>query len=194
MSERIGHQSIQDTRVSNAEILENGVILGNARDDEDQSKNWLGDGYYFWENDLNSAHWFGRKQYNNNYVILEVQIKSDNLLDLAGSKTHLIEFSRMVKFLHDEYPEFYYLNEERPTLRNYIEFLREANNETKGLFPYKGVVINYSAKPDKIKIDDNKRRSVDLDLNRIFIICIFNLSEVHLHTLNIVYRQGYRTP
>jgi len=59
---------------------------------------WLGEGYYFWEAFLNSAHWWGNSHCKGSYFICESScVKTDtNCFDLVGDTGHMTIFSDAV--------------------------------------------------------------------------------------------------
>lgn len=51
---------------------------------------WLGDGYYFWENFIENAHWWGEMGYHNRYMICSANCQDSNIFDLtSGNLEHL---------------------------------------------------------------------------------------------------------
>lgn len=54
-------------------------------------KQWLGEGYYFWESYIDNAHWWGDVHYNNSYIICKSLYEStkSNSINLIDNKEHL---------------------------------------------------------------------------------------------------------
>lgn len=50
---------------------------------------WLGEGYYFWEEFIENAHWWGRTHYKDNYFICRTSCDLDslNILDFENTQT-----------------------------------------------------------------------------------------------------------
>lgn len=73
-------------------VEENGPFICNW------SNAWLGEGYYFWEAFLNSAHWWGKNHCKNNYFICESSCLQtiDNCFDLVGNTDHMEIFCKTV--------------------------------------------------------------------------------------------------
>ena len=73
-------------------------------------KPFLGEGYYFWDFNLDYAKVWGKNHYSNNYFICESNIsvdheKEDLFLDLAGNRKHLIGFVELLwefNLIHEE--------------------------------------------------------------------------------------------
>lgn len=55
---------------------------------------FLGEGYYFWDNNIGRAHRWGKNHCNNRYLILEGDfvLSGDSFLDLVGSREDLMFF------------------------------------------------------------------------------------------------------
>lgn len=70
---------------------------------------YLGEGFYFWDFNLEYAKLWGKSHYSNKYCILECEVDIDcadeTYLDLVGNRKHLIGFvSLLMEFnlIHDE--------------------------------------------------------------------------------------------
>jgi hypothetical protein len=63
------------------------------------SNAWLGEGFYFWEAFINSAHWWGKTHCHNNYFICEANctLTDTNCFDLVGDSKHMSIFSDAVE-------------------------------------------------------------------------------------------------
>ena len=68
------------------------------------SNAWLGEGYYFWERFINSAHWWGEAHCNNNYFICEATCfkTEENCFDLVGDTEHMEIFSNAIDIMKDQ--------------------------------------------------------------------------------------------
>ncbi len=128
---------------------------------------YVGSGYYFWENNLKSAHWWGKYRYNGNYYILKAKIivGGEQLLDLVSSLEDL-------RFMQESINK---IKKQNPTLNDkplsfFIEFLKRA-----GIFSFR--VIRFedeSRRREQIKITPNKI----LHLEKVFIICLLEKNEI----------------
>lgn len=51
---------------------------------------WLGEGFYFWDSEIDDAHWWGHAHYGDLYLIYQSQYDYDSLdyLDLLGNTEH----------------------------------------------------------------------------------------------------------
>lgn len=148
-------------------------------DEEEEKTPFLGTGYYFWDNDLKRAHWWGRKHYKGEYCILETDLNiSDELFfDLVGSRLHQqMLASLVVKFA------YYGFERDNWTIGNFVEFLKEMEmSDYPGIFKYKAIrAADIGPKPGLIARFNLKRRESYTDLEPRYIICIIDLKNVHL--------------
>lgn len=62
---------------------------------------WLGDGYYFWQEFIELAHWWGQTHRNGQYIICEAHCDFDEkrCLDLVGDMSHVRQFKEAVHVL-----------------------------------------------------------------------------------------------
>lgn len=66
---------------------------------------WLGEGYYFWDNLLDRAHWWGMRHYQNKYMICQAYAVIDEAkyLDLAGNMSQLNIFRKCYDAINEAY-------------------------------------------------------------------------------------------
>ena len=91
----IGHHTCRDEGGSEF-VLQHAPFL--AAYDESQGKQpFLGEGYYFWDYNLDLAHHWGRVHCRNKYLILEVDLEfqSGTLLDLVGSRFDMLHLQKI---------------------------------------------------------------------------------------------------
>lgn len=114
----------------------------------DDTNAWLGCGYYFWENYIENAHWWGRTRYSNSgYVICKSSYLNDpsTCFDLVDNYEH-------IKTLRDTIEELKkqgYYNDNKTTIYRIIEFLKEMN-----LFEYKAARISIPNSRNKKSAND----------------------------------------
>jgi hypothetical protein len=70
-------------------------------DPKEGNKPYLGEGYYFWEYNLDYAKVWGEMHYLHSYYICESEIDVDHdtdgfYLDLAGNRRHLVDFVELL--------------------------------------------------------------------------------------------------
>ncbi|MBM1106044.1 hypothetical protein JQC67_07845 [Aurantibacter crassamenti] len=88
---------------------------------------WAGVGYYFWENYIEHAHWWGKTHYKDNYVICgcTINIEERNCFDIYGNTAHL----EYLEKLRDKLTLV--VKKSTITLESIIEYASRHN-----LFPY----------------------------------------------------------
>lgn len=152
-------------------VLENAPFL--AKDDPAKKKyQFLGEGYYFWEDDVEQAHKWGKTHYKNCYFIVEFDCEIDEvyLLDLTSR-----EGQKMISFYQKEIKERLSKipNNKKSyqnwTLSQLIKFLFSSKNGIK--FEYKYIKTkDNTASVDKIKFVNSKENHTHL---RDFFIYFF---------------------
>lgn len=96
---------------------------------------FLGEGYYFWDNNIEIAHHWGETHCKKKYYIVETKLKIEDeiFLDLVGNRTDMINFAE----LHKTFSEKYNRGKKYP-IGKFIEVLRDLNKKDyKGIFPWK---------------------------------------------------------
>lgn len=129
----VGYHTLED-RDNADEVEANGPFICTRK------TAWLGDGYYFWDSDLELAHEWGRIGYQlrgKQYLICQGEILCDDFIfDLVGDVLHQKEFLAMMDLLLEQLPD----NAE-VRMVDVLDFLR--SNE---VFPYNAIraADNYS--------------------------------------------------
>jgi hypothetical protein len=99
---------------------------------------FLGNGYYYWQDDIDLAHWWGQVHCGQEYMICESTIQCDDSVycDLVGSPSDLRKISALRDTLKQEIMRFN--KTDTVALGQIIEFCRRLHSTTKkGLFPWK---------------------------------------------------------
>jgi len=171
MMKTIGHHTVED-RGNPGYVEKNAPFLSSG------STAFLGPGYYFWEKDIDLAHWWGRVHYNDQYMICESVIECDDglYLDLVGNKDDLRQMRELKLKFDQEMKRTLKGNE--TTLENLIVYCRQANQRTHiGSFPYKAIrsvdvspVMREKTRTSIIKY--TAKKSNFTDLNPRIIICL----------------------
>ena len=118
----------------------------------DSGKNqWLTQGYYFWTDSEHFAHIWGKCSYNDDYAIVEcnIKIESELILDLVGSVKSLLFFERCTAQFRTKLKKIDPTKE--PTVEAVISYWRyiASKNDIK-LFPF--VAIKAQDMPNKYNI------------------------------------------
>jgi hypothetical protein len=140
---------------------------------------FLGEGYYFWDNNVERAHIWGKQHYHKKYYILqcEIELKGDSFLDLVGNRSDMIQFLYLYHTLSARFnkgQEWY--------IGNFIEFLKKLHvrKEYRGVFPWKMIRV-----VDHIKTGHPKQNVIRFvckkgnftDLSPVIVICIYEIND-----------------
>jgi hypothetical protein len=143
---------------------------------EESDKKFLGSGYYFWDNNIGVAHWWGQKNYQKKYYIFEGNINATKgiFLDLVGNRDHILLLQEMMQLLmpYNTAPD------KKWKLGNFIELCKslEQKQEYKGIFPFQLIRAVDSTFEPKEKIEFIEGNKHFLNLNPVFIVCLLDLS------------------
>lgn len=167
----------------------NDVVLRDGPFKCTQKNAWLGSGYYFWEESIKPAKYWGEKFHDNKYIICKAscKINEDNCFHLVGSVKHaeyLETALRKLKCLG--------LLTNDTTIPHVIDFLMKI-----GQFPFYASRAETSAafKASYLTEDDFKEgvifnqqlRAAKVNVNVVIQLCIYDLSKVDFKELEIVY-------
>ncbi len=162
------HTTKSDGDINRVRQLAPFISSGGYRD-------WLGKGYYFWDNDIQAAHYWGKSHYNSKYYIFKVElsIKTNTVMDLVGNREHMIDmqnyFVDLKKFKKDS---------EKWTIRLMLDLLRRLNNLPlyKGIFPFKAVrCIDSTSKYGLVTIFGS---DAAVNLKPKLVICVYEKENV----------------
>lgn len=174
-------------------IKENAPFLSLKKVKNDGKKQkvyvpFLGEGYYYWDTDLEIAHSWGVKHYQNNYAIVEsaLELTGEKVFcDLVGNRKHMIEMLQLAqKFRPDEFKSG------KLTLGVFIQILKKLNRtDFKGIFPYKAIrAVDLSHEPPKesrIIFAEHAAYSYT-NLSPKLVICLIDKNGIVLDT-DIIY-------
>ncbi|MDM1373853.1 hypothetical protein [Myroides marinus] len=129
----IGHHACS-SKGGDEVILEKAPFLAEHNPEEDKYQ-FLGTGYYFWDNNKDLAKIWGRSRYDNNYRIIAIdfELTQDNCYDLVGNRSHQIDLVNKMKLFDSKQNEN---KSENWTVNQCITFLRTLAKKDKAVFPY----------------------------------------------------------
>lgn len=160
----------------------NDELLANAPFKSEEGS-FLGIGYYFWDNNIETAKWWGENNYGGNYSIVEIdlELKGDSFLDLVGSREDITIFSK----LYDEI-----CKRDGGNDLGIAEVIRRLNliHLSSGNSSNKYSVIralDISSVNKRAKFNPQMKGSVNLDPK--IIICFFDKTDLQLDQLNEIY-------
>ena len=112
-------------------VLASGPFLS-----ENNARQWLTQGYYFWVADIEHAHHWGNVSINGGYAIMKVKVSfsEEQILDLIASPPQIKAFKLMLSKFKNAISHRFNGRYE-PTVSECIKYFR---NE--GRFPFKGVL------------------------------------------------------
>ena len=118
----------------------------------DNDDEWLGKGYYFWDNNIDDAHWWGNIHYSGSYIITKsaYDYHSTEYLDLVSLREHKEYIQKACFYLEKRAKKLG--REEKITIGKVIEILKKSDRN----FKFKAI----RACPVPIK---SKRISFDTD-------------------------------
>lgn len=183
MFSTVVHQTLQD--LDNADhVEEHGPFKATSE------KSYLGLGYYFWDDHIELAKFWGEVHCKNNYIICEAdfELSYDYFLDLVGNRQNQKYFHEVAQML----------GAQTWSMGKIIEFLKdlEKKPERKGIFPYKAVravdINDSKFKPTNYRFVEGQLRYVNM--NPRLIICLFEKNKLILTTYKIIYPEKYVQP
>ena len=147
---------------------------------------WLGRGYYFWDEDIKLAHWWGMQTTNGAYIICEAKAKKDRTLWDLLDPIHVKEFRLLVH----EIIELKVATEDEVIVSSVINFFRE-----KGKFPYTAIrAIAHNSFGNEFyrwvgnnAVKFHSKRNAYLDLHPLVQVCLMEKTALSLHNFCVVY-------
>jgi|GEM_PF-625937 len=175
----------------------NDYVLNNGPFKCVQDNAWLGHGYYFWEESLKPAKYWGMKFKDDKYIVCKglCEINEDNCFYLVGSVKHneLLEFAlrqiqdmdelttdvtipRVITYLMDcgQFP-FYACRAETSAAFSSDSYLTEDDFKEELVFRDEELIFNKRITAPKVK------------LHIVIQLCIYDLEKVGFNSLEIVY-------
>lgn len=144
---------------------------------ENNARQWLTQGYYFWIEDDNLAHDWGKHSIGGDYAILRVRVDLEpkENLDLIGSPKHINHFKKLISR---------YLEKMRnatggqynPTVHEVIAHYRLMARDNNTVFPFKAISCSDDSKNMKRNFIKSGKGEA-LPLNNRQQICIFEGNE-----------------
>jgi hypothetical protein len=180
----IGHHT-SDNKGGKKYVIEN-VPFYSAYLPNQNKIPYLGAGYYFWDDNIEMAHIWGKTHYKNNYFIVEGDLKCDDekIFDLVGNRRHISYFAEILeKFREKNY------NRDNWEIGKFIEFLKDLENDDryKGIFPFKVIKAidnSWRNKQKSFKFVKNKKGYIYLDPK--IMLCFIEKEEVNFYNREVI--------
>jgi hypothetical protein len=186
MRKIIGHHTCNNTR--NAEWIEQqGKPVALSVYNPNLRKNpFLGTGYYFWDDNIEQARYWGRQRCNNKYYIFEGDINNDEsiLLDLVSNR-------QQMRWLRTAMSNFAVYNNNNPhwEIGKFIEWLKKVSKKEgfEDIFPFKSVrAIDHNATIPKVEYYFDEKSEGFINLNPRIIVCIIEVSLLTLTNFKLI--------
>lgn len=171
-------------------VLRDAPFLAEDKPDEGKVQ-FLGTGFYFWDNNLEMAKAWGRCHYGGKYAVIEVDfdLRSNTCYDLVGNRTHQIDIiERLTKLMESSEND----KPKKWTLGQFISFMLELADRNYNVFPYKMVraidLLNHKKyKREQALINFTKEKNNYTLLNPKIVICVFDKNTLNLQTKKIIF-------
>lgn len=169
-------------------VLQDGPFEAIHNTEQNQFQ-FLGTGYYFWENNIDMAKAWGRIRYGGDYYVLalDFELLEESCFDLVGNRTHQLFLIECIKTLWHKRG----VKRNEWNLSECVQFLRKINKLDVRIFPFQLVrtmdLYNHltSSLQFKLKYLSNKENYTIV--NPKIVICSFSKGALLLHTKRIVY-------
>lgn len=148
-------------------------VTKKSDDKKDPHYPFLGEGYYFWDFNLKRAQEWGKKNYGNDYKILEtsVTLQGDNFLDLVGSRQDLSDFLKVL----------YEMKRRKPGIKlgEFFYGMQCLERKKPGTWPF-SIIRALNVKSNAKKISFNHVPNSEMLLNPEIIVCFYNRNEINM--------------
>lgn len=168
-------------------VLKNSPFL--ATDNPSEKKyQFLGDGYYFWDNNIDLARIWGQVHCKNDFYIVEIdyEFTTDSCFDVVGNRSHQLKVLKTLELMKKRG-----FKKDKWNLSNVIYFLKKLDHKKNGVFNYESIrAVDYISpekyKEIKMKFIKNKTNRHFSIINPKMIVCVLNKKYLPLHTKRMV--------
>lgn len=172
-------------REGTKEFIEKNAPFFAALEEGKDVNQFLGAGFYFWDDHLELAHLWGSSHYDGEYYIIESEayIGPEICFDLVGCRQHMKALIDLESQLNEVKPNI----KSSWTVGSCIEFLKELNDES--VFPFKAIRAVDMVIPKKLEqktlLFVNKTNHFTV-LNPKIAICMLEKSLL-LRPINVIH-------
>jgi hypothetical protein len=185
MIQSVGHHTVEKTGESIADRINLGPVKSIVLDENGKPKEkppFAGDGYYFWEDNIDAANWWGERHYSTYgkpfrifRIDLILRYNDSSFFDLVGSRQHLRLLGSLINKTKKS------IDCEGWKLHNFIAYFRLLNTRNKGMFPFKMVRFNDFSLNPKFQSPIYLRGLQHMTLmNPFYIVCVFEREDLDL--------------
>ncbi len=146
---------------------------------------FLGTGYYFWDDNIEMAHHWGDSHFKGNYCVLsfDLNMPKEVFLDLVGNRQHMQVFLTMALKIQNQHKSTVGMN-----VGEIIELLKRFAKDRPDIFPYKIIrAVDLSPKFEQSKwyfVSSKKNYTL---LNPRIIICFLEKNSLFLHLNDVIH-------
>ncbi len=183
----IGHHTCkQDGGIDFVRI--NSPFYAEHSKDEDKYQ-FLGSGYYFWDDNIELAKTWGKYHYHGRFCIFQFdfELTEDNCLDLVGNRRHQQFFMKLFKSYEEETED----KREDWSICQCIEFLKELRKRDSRIFPFTMIRAIDLFKHTEYKQQFLKKfvghKENYTVINPKMVICVINRDDVPLHSKKMIH-------
>jgi len=188
-----GHHTIKKGRESIEDRRKLGPVKSTTFDHNNVPKSkppFAGDGYYFWEDNIDAAEWWGNVKYirrGDAFRIFKIDIDlayDGTFLDLIGNRQHIRLIASLIKKtkMHVDCSDWKF--------HHFIAYFRKLESRSKGMFPYKTIRFNDAKLNPKIQepilLSSREDAQNSLLLNPFYIICVFEMADLKLSSFTFI--------
>ena len=180
----VGHHTLMKTTESVSQRQKLGPVLSSVNQKSSRNKPFVGVGYYFWENNLEAAEWWGEKRYLSNghscrifRMDFELNYDDNLFFDMVGNINHLKALKRMIDKVKINVIDSYNWK-----LNNFIAYFKDLNESGNiNTFPYQIIRFadhsTFRLGSSSIQLTDNQNFT---NISPFYIICVLNKELLNL--------------
>jgi hypothetical protein len=178
----IGHHTCSEAH--HAYLMERAPFM-SVYDEKQDKLPFLGSGYYFWDNNIDQAIYWGDTHYNGKYniVAVDLELSGECFLDLIGSREDMAFFKCLVEQVSERRDDT-----NNWSISQFIECFRRINKLPGYEHFFECRIIraidSHAANQDTKKF--NKLHRGSMPLNPRLIICFFDKRDIPLNTIRII--------
>lgn len=193
MIKSCGHHTIKKTSESITDRTKLGPVKSTTFDEQNRPKSkppFAGDGYYFWEDNIEAAEWWGYVKYAKKgfpFRIFKIDIDliyDGTFIDLIGNRQHIKLIANLIRKtkMNIDCSEWKF--------HHFIAYFRKLELRQKGIFPFKMIRFNDAKLNPKIQepllLSAQEQAQNSVLLNPFYIICVFDEVDLNLSTFTFV--------
>ena len=171
----------------NRYLLNNAPFRSQCTPETEEGKEpFLGDGYYMWDYNLETAHWWGDVHYNSQYAILSypLSLSGDRFLDLVGSRKDMEDFRTLIAKVRSK-PGCESFGIARCIM--FLEWLNSLRDDG-GVFDYKIIrAVDATKKRANQVYTFVSARNSAINLDPRILICFKDKNDIPLHQAKVVH-------